>query len=448
MRRERRRGGATSAALLGVLSFGARAAAQQGAAQEFVGPATCDATSCHGAAHAQRGRIAQDEYATWDVLASPLGRHIGERLQLDPTRAPDCLACHAAPIEGANLAALPGAGLDAGATRRASLVEFGVSCEACHGPASSWYGSHFQEGFDRAGAVARGALRDLRDPVELASICAGCHVGDAARGVSHDLLAAGHPELGFELGTYLLEMPPHWRQRGEGSREWLLRAALVGQAVALREQMALLAREAQRDAWPEYARFECISCHHDLDAAGWDALRDWRLERGRPTPLGRPLFEGGRVISTCAAVGAAAPELAITLEAALEQVERDLARPNVPRETIRAAAEEAAALCDRAAKTLRAARDPESQARAAVAALARDAELIAAQGIHGAEQAARFLYALELDLAADAWLPRADSSAAAIESELLAPLAGAERYDPGEFARRFAELALGHPSQK
>ena len=54
------------------------------------------------------------------------------------------------------------------------------------------------------------------------------------------LLAAGHPELLFELDGQAVSEPKHWREKGDwhGPKAWL-----VGQAVALREMSAQLNRE-------------------------------------------------------------------------------------------------------------------------------------------------------------------------------------------------------------
>ncbi|HEX8198882.1 MAG TPA: hypothetical protein VF590_00200, partial [Isosphaeraceae bacterium] len=67
--------------------------------------------------------------------------------------------------------------------------------------------------------------------------------------------------------------------------------ALLGGVAALRASMALVAAQARADqggtAWPDYARFECYSCHHDLKSPGY---QQWRQVRG----YGRRL--DGRVI--------------------------------------------------------------------------------------------------------------------------------------------------------
>jgi len=69
--------------------------------------------------------------------------------------------------------------------------------------------------------------------------------GDDKRNVDHELIAAGHPDLVFELDTFTAILPPHWRisQDEGGGKDWV-----VGQAVALRESLKRLARRAQQRA--------------------------------------------------------------------------------------------------------------------------------------------------------------------------------------------------------
>ncbi len=403
---------------------------------DFIGPATCDSTSCHGSGKPGNGRVLQNEFLTWfghdshrrawEVLSAPLGRAMGERLGIDDvTNAKECLVCHAVPAGGA--------------TR---LYEFGVSCEACHGAASGWYGTHFQKGFDRANAVAHQGLVDLKEPATLAAKCLSCHLGDATRVVDHRLIAAGHPDLFFEAGSFLLSMPPHWRQRGAASQQWHARAALVGQAVALREQMIKVARDAAADAGVlEFADFECASCHHDLEGSGWDTLREWRLARGLPVPVGRPLFDGARFVTASAVAAAVEPELSVALDAALERVAQLASGGRPDAAVLATAANEAAALADRAARALNELPDPARTMQLVIERLGRESERIAAAGQKGAEQAAHLLHSLRAEFERDSWTVTSTSAAAAVRARLLAPLTRPEEFQPADFARALADLA-------
>jgi hypothetical protein len=101
----------------------------------------------------------------------------------------------------------------------------GVSCESCHGAAETWLRGHTRTDWTYATRVGAG-MRDLRSFYVRANTCVACH-----QNLEHDLVAAGHPELSFEMDSQSLAQPKHWRDpAGSGVRAWL-----VGQAVALRE---------------------------------------------------------------------------------------------------------------------------------------------------------------------------------------------------------------------
>src|SRR5271155_4254127 len=108
---------------------------------KYTGPGSCASPSCHGAVQARTDTaVQQNEYSTWVVKDKHSGaaavlpnRGATRRAKIlglnraDP--APRCLACHA---------------LDVPEAERARTFDStdGVSCEACHGPASNWLGSH------------------------------------------------------------------------------------------------------------------------------------------------------------------------------------------------------------------------------------------------------------------------------------------------------------------
>ena len=60
--------------------------------------------------------------------------------------------------------------------------------------------------------------------------------------VDHEMIAAGHPDLFFELDSFSAVMPRHWKEPGEPgettSDPWYdVRELTMGQAVQLRESM-------------------------------------------------------------------------------------------------------------------------------------------------------------------------------------------------------------------
>ena len=127
----------------------------------------------------------------------------------------------------------------------------GVSCESCHGPASNWLGPHTTKGWTHERSVAAG-MRDLRDPVRRAENCLTCHLGTADKSVDHEMIAAGHPDLYFELASFTAAMPRHWKARATIAQRPLadVRMLAAGQAVQFREQLQRVARNAQGTPGP------------------------------------------------------------------------------------------------------------------------------------------------------------------------------------------------------
>ena len=151
-----------------------------------------------------------------EILGNERSKRMAEAMGLgDPLRSARCTICHS-PME-----ALPASRLAPG-----TKVERGVSCETCHGPAEKWRLFHTRPDVSHDQNVAAG-LREARDFYHRSNICIGCHhVVDAG------LIAAGHPEMFFELDGQMAAEPPHWKDEGTwlGPRAWL-----TGQAAALRE---------------------------------------------------------------------------------------------------------------------------------------------------------------------------------------------------------------------
>ncbi len=145
-------------------------------------------------------------------------------------------------------------------------------------------------------------MRDTGYVLARARLGAGGHVGRPAAGglpardVNHELIAAGHPPLRYEFGTFLAKMPKHWTEKrrdptdasridsGFEARVWA-----VGQIVAAAAALELLADRAGVEAaaaetdtapaaglasaldqpWPEFAEYDCFACHHDLQDKSW-----------------------------------------------------------------------------------------------------------------------------------------------------------------------------------
>ena len=243
---------------------------------KYTGPGSCSSPSCHGGVQPRADTsVEQNEYSTWvvrdkhaqayAVLSNPIAQRMALILELPrPDTAPKCLACHA---------------LDVPADQRARTFDAtdGVSCESCHGPASNWLGPHTTKGWTHEKSIEVG-MYDTRNLVHQSEKCLSCHLGSREKFVDHEMIAAGHPDLYFELASFTAVMPRHWKEPLDKDPWMDVRALAAGQAVQLREQLKRVAREAQDGIWPEYAELDCFACHHSLTAA----KDSWRQERGYP----------------------------------------------------------------------------------------------------------------------------------------------------------------------
>ena len=275
-----------------VLVFGVRLATGADAPEpsKYTGPGSCSSPSCHGSVQERtETTVQQNEYSTWVVrdkhahafvnLTNPVGTRMAQIMGLPkPDTAPRCLACHS---------------LDVPLEMRARTFDLtdGVGCENCHGPASAWLGPHTTRGWNYDKSLELG-MYNTRDLVKRSEKCLSCHLGTAEKFVDHELIAAGHPDLYFELDSFMAVMPTHWKEVDKDP--WLgVRALSVGQAVQLREQLKRVARESQGGIWPEYAELDCFACHHNLTAA----KDSWRQERGYPGRRpGNPPFNLSRFV--------------------------------------------------------------------------------------------------------------------------------------------------------
>ena len=184
----------------------------------------------------------------------------------------------------------------------------GVSCESCHGAASEWFDQHVLvswTGPERF-SEATGML-DTESILGRSEVCMKCHVGSRTadgmvRDMNHDLIAAGHPALRFDLLIYHEAMPHHWDDKGLVERAFnespfRIRAVsrLAGLSAAARlsgeraqdslaEQSdapeAVAGTKASKVPWPELADFDCFACHQSLSPR---AYRLPILVDGKPT---------------------------------------------------------------------------------------------------------------------------------------------------------------------
>ncbi len=363
-------------------------AADSAESSKYTGPGSCSSPSCHGGVQARdQTTVLQNEYSTWVVrdkhahafsnLTNPVGTRIAKIMGLpSPDTAPRCLACHA---------------LDVPADQRARTFDLtdGVGCENCHGPASAWLGPHTTRGWKYEKSLESG-LYDTRDLVKRSEKCLSCHLGTPEKMVDHELIAAGHPDLYFELDSFMSVMPPHWKE--VDTDPWFaVRAMAVGQAVQLREQLKRVARESQGGIWPEYAELDCFACHHNLTAA----KDSWRQERGytgrRP---GNPPFNLSRYVVFKHVIQDSDPGAVRDLEAGIKQVYAGVTALNSDRRQVAMEATGASELAGRLAQRLNGMKFDPPQTLRLLKSIAADGDGIAEQGERAAEQATMALDSL------------------------------------------------------
>jgi hypothetical protein len=273
--------------------------------QKFLGARSCAASACHGGLDPDpRFPLSQrNEYVHWldkdphsrsyRTLLNDASKAMLERLAratddeaARAKRLANCFGCHNPQPDGTHQAAT-------------YYARDAVSCEICHGPAEQWIGPHVTEswpGLKATGDAATLGFIDTEDIPRRAQICAECHVGSPGREVNHDLIAAGHPALKFELTAYYALLPKHWRDADERKANPQLEVALwqAGQVAGGEAAVELLKWRSQRAAdehpdavWPEFAEYDCFGCHHDL------VHPSWRQSSSKGSvPLGMPAWGG------------------------------------------------------------------------------------------------------------------------------------------------------------
>ncbi|MFK7941844.1 MAG: multiheme c-type cytochrome [Paracoccaceae bacterium] len=240
-----------------------------------LGSVTCSQSTCHSADKPwPNSSVTQQEYVVWkekdphaksfQTLQTKKARQIAGDLGLgSPTSAKLCLDCHTFNISPKH--------------REDTFNQAeGVTCEACHGPASEWLGVHqtglyfYQRNIDEG-------MYPTTHPTRRAELCLSCHMGTEDKFVDHRMLVAGHPRLPFELGfyTWFAETTPgrstgysHFQVDDDylqrkpwpfGVRVWS-----IGQAVQMKKFVELMTdpKTGQEGLFPEFAFFECHSCHN------------------------------------------------------------------------------------------------------------------------------------------------------------------------------------------
>jgi cytochrome c554/c'-like protein len=417
--------------------------AQEKGPVKYIGPGSCAATSCHGSVKPIAGsRILQNEYSTWilqdkhsrsyQVLTGDVGERMARILKLGvkAEEAPKCLACHA-------LYPTPEQ------RGRAFEISEGVSCENCHGPASAWLGPHTTRSWQHEKSVALG-MQDTRNVIHRTEKCLECHLGTKNKFVDHEMIAAGHPDLYFELDSFSAVMPRHWKVPREsepgkpvedaawvGVREWA-----AGQAVQLRAAMERLTWRAKnerfdkKDVWPEFSELSCFACHHVLGPA----KDSWRQEHGyvgrRP---GDPAWNASRYAVFRLLAKQIDSANAQELDRQMLVVSDEMSKLNPDRNAVAAGASAAAPLAQRIAERLVTMQYDQAIVLRMLQRIPDDAENIALADERAAEQATMALDSLYIAYSRETNPAKAPEVRAAINA-LFQQLENPSSYNADQFA--------------
>lgn len=279
-------------AVASVSAFGVQAQDAPSPALPFSSPAvhlgvgSCGGSSCHGALEPWTdSTVLQNEFVVWQdkdphsdaykTLQSEESKRIARNLGLGNAAEADiCLDCHADNVPE---------------TKRAKgfQISDGVGCESCHGGGEQWLGIHISGRADHAENIKAG-LFPTENPEARARLCLSCHLGDKDRVITHRIMGAGHPRLAFELDTYSMTQPAHFRidadyTKRKGAVDHF-KVWAIGQVVAVESLLdAMLDPTRNKDGiFPELVFFDCHSCHHPMSNIRWEPRESHGISPGVP----------------------------------------------------------------------------------------------------------------------------------------------------------------------
>ena len=289
--------------------------------RQALGTVTCASSTCHGSIDPWRNsNVLQNEYVTWsrldkharalEVLSNPRSREIAQKLGIgDPTQAKICLDCHTDNRPAAERGP------------RFSIND-GVGCEACHGASEDYVASHVAPNATHQQNLQNGMF-PVDDPVARAKLCLSCHFGNQDKLVTHRIMGAGHPRLSFEMETFSMIEPAHFRLRSDDAKHALLwdgvKVWAIGQAIAVSQTMKILMDPVRGHdgAFPELVLFDCQACHHPMADRRWQP----RTALGRTLSPGVPRLNDANILMTVALARQVDATLGERMRAAAQNLE-------------------------------------------------------------------------------------------------------------------------------
>ena len=409
-------------------------------AGNYVGPGSCSAVACHGAIRPAPGaRILQTEYSTWisqdrharatEVLSNAVSQRMGRILGIgNPLQAQKCLLCHSLDVP-ANL-------------RGRNFATEGVSCEACHGPATGWLGYHVTKDATHDESVKRG-MYDTKDVVKRTDKCLTCHLGTSEKFVDHEMIAAGHPDLVFELEAFSAAMPRHWKETTDADIYKPVRTFAVGQLAHLRASLDRLARRVKGPIWPEYAELDCFACHHSLTRAE-DSWRQAQGYENRARP-GLPQLQVSRYLTARRVLQTWDAQAAQELDGVMAKLQIEASRLNARPDEVVTLAAQARGIVDRGINRALTSTATAEMASSMLRGIFADAPAIAERGERAAEQAAMAAEVLATAIAKARGQDPAPMKSTF--SELFQQFESPSSYDPRKFAAAMKKAESAIPNR-
>ncbi|ASJ74290.1 multiheme c-type cytochrome [Granulosicoccus antarcticus] len=246
-------------------------------AETHLGPATCATSQCHGKSAPYPDRnVNLNEYTIWidgdrhsiayQTLLSEESQRIAAKLGLENAKnATICLDCHAdnAPDD-----------------KRGPKFQIsdGVGCEACHGGSGQWIETHTDTDATHAKNLAAGMIATETAEVR-SEVCLSCHLGTKDKFATHTIMGAGHPRLSFELDLFTANQPAHYivdddyvKRKGSipSFNLWL-----TGQFESAKQSLNVGVQRLHDGIgmFPDFAFYDCQSCHHSLKNVRWSKRR-------------------------------------------------------------------------------------------------------------------------------------------------------------------------------
>lgn len=286
-----------------------------------------------------------------------------------------------------------------------------------------WLEQHSRRGWSYQQSLQRG-MTDIRDLQKRAEQCLPCHSG-----IDHGLLAAGHPDLVFELDTFSAVMPKHWQEKLPlaGARAWA-----IGQAVALQRSIEKMLAGVQEKGRLDWSDRTCFSCHHTIFAGNWTI---------NPDSTGRPGWNASRWAVFRHFLRLAFPKVESVLAKPIEQIEQEFraVAPKVPL-VAEACSQLLVVLKDLVPQVNRYPMDS-TMIRPLLASISQDERIAQTGGFRVAEQGLMALDALTLSL------PKKDPGRGVLRQQIkklydLLDVSDPSHHDPAHFARAMAEFHL------